>query len=263
DDEAIIKTDSDKLYGILSNLVKNAIKYTDQGKIVFGYKKKDKFLEFYIKDTGIGIPKEKQQTIFERFIQADIIDKKAREGAGLGLSISKAYIEMLGGKIWLESEDKLGSTFYFTIPCDVEKTKINRNTENQKNDNLTSQIKKIKILIVEDDEASNLFLVALLKKLNTETLTATNGSEAIEICRSNPDLDLILMDIKMPVINGYEATRQIREFNKSVVIIAQTAYGLAGDDEKAIKAGCNSYIKKPVLKNKLFSLINQYFGKQQ
>ncbi|MBE9467398.1 MAG: hybrid sensor histidine kinase/response regulator, partial [Bacteroidetes bacterium] len=132
DDEAIIKTDSDKLYGILSNLVKNAIKYTDQGKIVFGYKKKDRFLEFYIKDTGIGIPKEKQQIIFERFIQADIIDKKAREGAGLGLSISKAYIEMLRGKIWLESKIGLGSTFYFTIPYVVEIIEINQKTKKQK-----------------------------------------------------------------------------------------------------------------------------------
>ncbi|MBE9467474.1 MAG: response regulator [Bacteroidetes bacterium] len=259
-EEAFIKTDCEKLYGILSNLVKNAIKYTDHGKVVFGYVKKDKFLEFYIKDTGIGIEKEKQQTIFERFIQADIIDKKAREGAGLGLSISKAYIEMLGGKIWLESKIGLGSIFYFTIPFDTEKIKLNKKNENKKNKIL---LKKLKILIVEDDDSSNLYLATVLKKINAKILIATNGSEAIEISRSNPDLDLILMDVKMPIINGYEATRQIRKFNKSVVIIAQTAYGLAGDDKKSIKAGCNSYIKKPILKDKLFSLINQYFGKYQ
>jgi hypothetical protein len=118
--EATIKTDSEKLNSILTNLVKNAIKYSNEGTIEFGYIKKDTIIEFYVKDTGIGIPKDRQLAIFERFIQADIADKMAQQGAGLGLSISKAYVEILGGKIWVESEEGIGSTFYFTLPYNVE-----------------------------------------------------------------------------------------------------------------------------------------------
>jgi signal transduction histidine kinase len=121
--EAFIKTDREKLYAILTNLVKNAIKYTNKGSIEFGYFKKVEMIEFYFKDTGIGIPKDRQEAIFERFIQADIADKQARQGAGLGLSITKAYIEMLGGKIWVESQDGIGSTFYFTLPYNAEPMK--------------------------------------------------------------------------------------------------------------------------------------------
>ena len=117
--ETIIKTDPEKLYAILTNLVKNAIKYSNEGSIEFGYELKDNFLEFFVRDTGIGIPNNRQQAIFDRFIQADIPDKMARQGAGLGLSISKAYIEMLGGKIWVESEEGVGSTFYFTLPYET------------------------------------------------------------------------------------------------------------------------------------------------
>jgi PAS domain S-box-containing protein len=257
--EAIIKTDREKLFAILTNLVKNAIKYTDKGSIEFGYSINGEQFEFYVKDTGIGIDNDRQIAIFERFIQADIEDKMARQGAGLGLAISKAYVEILGGELWVESKKDIGSTFYFTIPYNAEKMEIYRNTENQETKNLTSPIKKLKILIVEDDETSNLFLNTILKEQKTEIICATTGTEAIKLCRENPDLDLILMDIKMPDMDGYEATKQIREFNKDVVIIAQTAHGLAGDREKAMVAGCNEHIPKPIEKKKLLSLIEQYF----
>ena len=257
--EAIIKTDREKLFAILTNLVKNAIKYTDKGSIEFGNSINGEQFEFYVKDTGIGIDNDRQIAIFERFIQADIEDKMARQGAGLGLAISKAYVEILGGELWVESKKDIGSTFYFTIPYNAEKMEIYRNTENQETKNLTSPIKKLKILIVEDDETSNLFLNTILKEQKTEIICATTGTEAIKLCRENPDLDLILMDIKMPDMDGYEATKQIREFNKDVVIIAQTAHGLAGDREKAMVAGCNEHIPKPIEKKKLLSLIEQYF----
>ncbi|MEA3443334.1 MAG: ATP-binding protein, partial [Bacteroidota bacterium] len=268
--EATIKTDREKLYAILTNLVKNAIKYTNEGVIEFGYKlKRDKEaaeLEFYVKDTGIGIPKDRQEAIFERFIQADIADKMARQGAGLGLAITKAYVEMLGGKIWVESqEDNLptgqagGSKFYFTVPYNTESaTEIDRQPEpSEKN----YDVRKIKILIAEDDEVSELFLDKTVEMYSKEILKARTGAETVEICRHNPDVDLILMDICMPDINGYEATMVIREFNKEVIIIAQTAYGLKGYRKKAIESGCNDYIAKPINKMELQAMIQKYFAK--
>ena len=152
--EAIIRTDNEKVYSILTNLVKNAIKFSDEGAIEFGYIKRGETLEFYVKDTGIGIPKDRQDVIFERFIQADITDKKAFQGAGLGLSISKAYVEMLGGNIWVESEVGIGSIFYFTLPYNAEpeeKKVVGKSISAEDKEN---EIKNLKILIAEDDETS-------------------------------------------------------------------------------------------------------------
>jgi signal transduction histidine kinase/CheY-like chemotaxis protein len=258
---AIIRTDREKVFAILTNLVKNAIKYTHEGTIEFGYLKKDDFLEFYVKDTGIGVPKHRQVAIFERFVQADIEDKMALQGAGLGLAITKSYVEMLGGKIWVESEEGLGSTFYFTLPYT---TTLIENTENNivaPADTAYSFANKLKILIVEDDETSEKLISINVTDFSNEVIKARNGIEGIEICRNIPDIDLILMDIQMPLMNGYEASRQIRHFNNDVIIIAQTAFGLSGDREKAIAAGCNDYITKPISKTALMSLIHKYFKK--
>ena len=261
--EAIIRTDNEKIYSILTNLVKNAIKYSKEGAIEFGYLKKGETLEFYVKDTGIGIPKNRQSAIFERFVQADISDKMARQGAGLGLSISKAYVEMLGGKIWVESEEGIGSTFYFTVPYNtepVEKKFVGKVVPAQAGENqINPEVSGLKILIAEDDETSETLITIDVDKFSKEILKARTGFEAVEVCRNNPDTDLILMVIQMPVMNGYEATRQIRQFNKDVLIIAQTAFGLSGDREKAIEAGCNDYISKPINKAELLSLIQKYF----
>ncbi|WP_166964966.1 hybrid sensor histidine kinase/response regulator [Yeosuana marina] len=259
--KAIIKTDREKLFAIFTNLVKNAIKYTERGSIELGCNKKDEYLEFYVKDSGIGIDKDRQKAIFERFIQADISDKHAYQGAGLGLSISKAYIEMLGGKLWVESEKGFGSTFYFTIPYTSELKKQAISAIETYNDQTDNQIKNLKILIVEDDETSDLLISIMLTKMSRKILNARNGIEAIELCRNNPDIDLILMDIKMPTMDGYETTQQIRLFNEDVIIIAQTAFGLTGDRENAIAAGCNAYISKPIVKEELMLLLQQYFIK--
>jgi len=268
--DAIIGTDNEKVYTILSNLVKNAIKYTDEGSIEFGYKIVETIhelplLEFYVKDTGIGIPKERQKAIFERFIQADITDKMARQGAGLGLTIAKSYVEMLGGKIWIESEEGIGSTFYFTLPYNgkqKEKKVIGRVVQTEEAKNLIHpKVPGLKVLIAEDDETSEMFMLILAKIFGKEILKAQTGLETINICRNNSDIDLILMDIQMPEMNGIEATRQIRQFNKEVIIIAQTAYGLAGDREEALEAGCNDYISKPIIKDELLELIQKYFKK--
>ncbi|MFH0761093.1 MAG: ATP-binding protein [Bacteroidota bacterium] len=260
--EAVIITDHEKIFTILTNLVKNAIKYTDEGSIEFGYNLKTEsqstVLEFFIKDTGIGIPKDRQEAIFERFIQADITDKMARQGAGLGLSISKAFVELLGGKIWVRSQEGKGSIFYFTIPFRPQPHPKSDITTFVSGVGEKSQKRNLKVLIVEDDRISDLLILSFLKrKISHSVLHSETGVEAIETCRNNPDLDLVLMDIKMPDMNGYEATRQIRQFNKEVVIIAQTAFGLSGDREKAIEAGCNDYIAKPFNKDELFALIQK------
>ncbi|MFA5973277.1 MAG: PAS domain S-box protein [Lentimicrobiaceae bacterium] len=267
--EALITTDREKVYAILTNLVKNAIKYTDKGMIEFGYNLEvapqhaaalpAPLLGFYVKDTGIGIPADRQQAIFDRFVQADITDTRAFQGAGLGLTISKAYVEMLGGKLWVESAEGKGSTFFFTIPYRlVQKVKTD-DTKLVLSIETMDQVKKLKVLIVEDDETSEMLIKIALKAFAKEILTVSTGIKAIESCHNNPDINLVLMDIKMPVMDGYEATRQIREFNKDVVIIAQTAYGLSGDEDKALRAGCNYYISKPIAVAELKSLIQKHF----
>ncbi len=267
-DGSTIKTDREKVYAILTNLVKNAIKYTNDGSIEFGYNlvgtQNVASLQFYVKDTGIGIPKDRQKAIFERFIQADISDKMALQGAGLGLSISKAYVEMLGGKIWVESEPGKGTIFYFTIPYNAEKKTESIISRIVSTDGAERKINPegsgLKVLIAEDDKTSDLLLTKALKKYCHEVLHAENGVETIREFRRNPDIDLVLMDIKMPELNGYEVTRQIREFNRDVIIIAQTAYGLVGDREKAIEAGCNDYITKPILVYELLALLQKHLN---
>lgn len=257
DQEALILTDKEKVSAILINLVKNAFKFTFKGDSVeFGYEVKNSEYTFFVKDTGIGIPPEQTDIIFERFRQVNDSLNRKFEGAGLGLSISKAYVEMLGGKIWVESEYQAGSTFYFTIPdSGLEKA------ENAENKGLRekNEINKLKILIVDDDETSSVLLSKLMKDYGKEIFKANNGAKAVEICRYNPDIDLIMMDIQMPEKDGYQATKQIRESNKEVIIIAQTAFALSGDDLKAREAGCSDYIAKPIKRDSLDELINKWF----
>jgi PAS domain S-box-containing protein len=266
-EETVVMTDREKVYAVLSNLVKNAIKYTDNGIIEFGYNliayNGPVEIQFYVRDTGIGIPANRQQAIFDRFVQADISDSRAFQGAGLGLAISKAYVEMLGGKIWVESQEGKGSVFYFTIPYNPkskEKSLLNKPVSLSDTPN---QLKKLKILIVEDDETSGMLLAIALKSIGKEILTVNRGGAAIETCRNNPDFDLVMMDIKMPDMDGYEATRQIRQFNKHVVIIAQTAFGLKGDRQKALDAGCDEYITKPLSVAVLMELVRRYFESEK
>ena len=266
-ENAIIRTDNEKVYGVLTNLIKNAIKFTYDGSIEFGYDIVEAqriaplqhllSLQFYVKDTGVGIPKYLQQTIFERFRQGSNDINRMYEGSGLGLAIAKSYVKMLGGEIWVESEEGNGSTFYFTIPYNPV---LEEKTEIKGVDSLELkkvQMKNLKILIVEDDEVSFSLLKRTIRKIGKEVLHAITGVEAVEACRSNPDLDLVLMDIRMPIMDGNEATRQIRQFNKDVIIIAQTAYAFTGDSDKALEAGCNNYITKPINMALLFELIKK------
>lgn len=260
-DQAFINTDQEKVYAILTNLVKNAVKFTEKGSVEMGYFVKENFLTFYIKDTGIGIPKNRQDFVFDRFVQADISDVMARQGAGLGLSISKAYVEVLGGEIWIETEYSKGSVFYFTLPYKSKVISV-ENVENEILPNIEqNSTKDYKLLIAEDDVISKMLISILVKKIGREIISVKNGSEAVEACIKNPDLDLIFMDIQMPEINGYEATRRIRKFNKDVVIIALTAYALSGDREKAIEAGCNDYTTKPIKDEEVKRIFFKYLKK--
>jgi PAS domain S-box-containing protein len=259
-EEAVIQSDREKLYAILVNLVKNAIKYSDTGSIEFGYSLNEKHLVFFIKDTGIGIPEDKKEAIFNRFIQADITDKRAFQGAGLGLAISKSYVEMLGGSIWVESLEGNGSTFYFTIPYNANHEELISERKLVSPEPIEHSLKKLKILVAEDDESSEKLLTEILKKYCKEEIRVNNGKDAVKTCKDNPDIDLIFMDIQLPDMNGYEATREIRKFNKSVLIIAQTAYALTGDRELTLKAGCNDYISKPIDKRLLKEMIQKYFN---
>jgi len=261
-EDAIIFTDKEKFSAIITNLVKNAIKFTSVGVIEFGCVKKGEMLEFYVSDTGLGILKEQENYIFERFRQGSESLNRTYEGAGLGLSISKAYVEMLGGEIWVESEYGKGSTFHFTIPCDrgMDGEIVKRNIGAA--DESEIKIGNLKILVADDDETSEMLIGRYIEKFSNEILTANNGVDAVKVCRQHPDLNFILMDIKMPKMDGLEATRQIRKFNKEVVIIAQSAYALAGDREKALEAGCNDYISKPFGKASLKELIKKYLISQ-
>ena len=256
-EKAILQTDKEKLYAALTNLIKNAIKYTNEGSIEFGYQRKGDFIEFFIKDTGIGIPRDKKNKIFDRFIQADSRLAKPYEGAGLGLAISQAYVKMLGGEIWVESEEGKGSEFYFTIPYNPPE-KIS--TENMQKNNFLRAPEKLKeqtVLIAEDDEAAYIYLYELLESTCKKIIRTKTGTETVKAVRENTDIALILMDIKMPETDGYEATRQIRAFNNTVTIIAQTAYAHKEDRKKALEAGCDEYIAKPIDENDLFAIIEK------
>ena len=258
-DEANVTTDREKLFAILTNLVKNAVKHTEKGTIDFGYTIKDKEIIFHVKDSGIGIPDNRKEAIFKRFIQADITNKMALQGAGLGLSISKAYVEMLGGKLWLESQEGQGSTFYFTLPYfrnigTIPHIKVKEKTT-------TEEVlkNKLKILIAEDDKISELLISLAVKNLVSEIIYAKNGIEAIDACKNNPDIDLVLMDMQMPKMDGHEATQKIRKFNKDIIIIAQTANALSNESEVMLEAGCNDIISKPIQIEELKRLIGKHF----
>ncbi len=261
--DLIIKSDRDKIKQILVNLLKNALKFTSEGHIQYGFNVESNglhpVLKFYIKDTGIGIPKDKQDFIFHVFRQVEDSYTKSFGGAGVGLSIAKKLIEFLGGKIWLESEEGMGTTFYFTIPYEEvvlveEDDRISINKQKQ------NEISQKIVLIVEDDESSYKYLNLLILRLGHITHWAKNGEQAIEFCKIHSDIDLVLMDINMPVMNGYESTKKIKKLLPDLPIIAQTAYAMGGDKDKILEVGCDDYISKPINKELLFEKIESVWS---
>ncbi|MCD4694765.1 MAG: response regulator [Bacteroidales bacterium] len=257
--DLIIQTDPSKLKQILINLLKNALKFTDDGHVHFGYNietvQGKSAIKFYVEDTGIGIEADMFGLIFEIFRQVDDSNTRMYGGTGIGLSISKKLTELLGGRIWLDSEKGKGSTFYFFIPF-KEYKKISKPFINKAKKE--SRLNGKTVLIVEDVEVSFELLKIVFEKSGINTIWAIDGKTAIEYCKENKNIGLILMDINMPDMDGYETTRQIRKFNKDIVIIAQTAYALAGDREKALEAGCDDYLTKPIKKEVLMTIIKNY-----
>jgi len=257
-----IFADVNMLQVIIRNLVSNAVKYTPSGgKIYFAARVgSDKRVEISVQDSGIGMSADLIGSLFQLNVKTNRKGTAGEPSTGLGLIICKEFIEKHGGELQVESEVDKGSTFRFFIPYNTAMNEITDNTSAEPKADESQRNKKIKILIAEDDETSEMLISIALKEMSSEILKVDSGQDAVEACRNNPDLDLILMDIKMPGIGGYEATRQIRQFNKKVVIIAQTAYGEAGDRDLALKTGFNDYISKPLSVAFLQDLIRGYFN---
>lgn len=253
----IVMTDSCRLKQILSNLINNAIKFTDKGIIKIGYKQKKSFIEFYVEDTGIGISPDIQDIIFDSFRQNDSSYTRIYEGNGLGLAISKGLVTILGGEIGVKSVSGEGSLFYFTIPYHpvVEKKQKPKITTSVKFDG-----KNRLILIVEDDLFSKTIMECNLKKFNCRVLHASNGKEAVDLCKIRNDISLVLMDLEMPVMNGIDATVEIKKITKNIPIIAVTAYVLKRDKDNCFKAGFDDYVSKPVMINDLIKIFSKHLA---
>jgi PAS domain S-box-containing protein len=262
DKESTILTDKTKLIKILSNLLENALKFTREGFIELGYQLKTDSepveLAIYVKDTGIGIKKENQETVFIKFSQEEKSASRNVGGLGLGLSIANENTTLLGGNITLQSEKGKGSTFFVTIPYKPVNAKIN-NSNADKTTTIEKQ-DKYTILIVEDEEVNHLYLETLLEycEINFKTIHAKHGKEAVEMCKENSEIDFVLMDMKMPIMTGFEATKLIKVFRPNLPIVAQTAYSTKEEKEQAISAGCDDFISKPISEKKLNEIINKY-----
>jgi len=241
-------SDEQKIYQILNNLLSNAFKFTKAGAVEFGYALSGEDVEFFVRDTGIGISKEKTDFIFGRFNQADISAGRGYEGSGLGLAIAKGFVTLLGGKIWFESEEGVGSLFKFTIPYGPT---LSDTLKPAPRPAISLPSMKLdwsdkKFLIVEDEMSNYLLLETILRnRTQVKLVHAKNGHEALEIFKNTPELALILMDLKMPGMDGFTATRKIRQLNKHIPIVAITAYFQPEDRQKALEAGCNDCISKP------------------
>jgi len=248
---------------IIRNLASNAVKFTPRGgKVDISARMlPDRFIEISVADTGIGM----NQEILDKLFRLDgKVNREGTEGeasTGLGLILCKEFIEKQGGKLWVESEEGKGSVFYFTLPYAEESEERNLGQNGHVASESATVPDNLKILIAEDDETSELLISIAVKMFGNEILLAKTGEEAVGISRNNPDIDLILMDVQLPELDGYEATRQIREFNKDVIIVALTGFGFTGEREKAIQAGCNDYFSKPVNKYKLKAVRQKYFSK--
>ncbi len=257
DNNIILYSDEQKIVKVISCLIDNAIKFTEEGVIRITCMMKPDAIEVHVVDTGVGIPPQNEKIIFERFRQGDEGYNRKHGGTGLGLSISKAYVEALGGHLFYKPAGK-GSDFGFHIPLKWRQIYINNPfiTEHQNNPDYSSQT----FLIAEDDPTNFAYIVRLLAPTSVNLIAASDGEDAVQKFNENPNINLVLMDIKMPFMNGYEATAKIRESNETVPIIATTAYAMSGDKERCLQSGFSGYISKPINRVELFDIIAKFLS---
>jgi CheY-like chemotaxis protein/anti-sigma regulatory factor (Ser/Thr protein kinase) len=261
DAEYSVLSDKNRLRQVFNNLLGNALKFTNEGYIELGYDLMDEHVRFYVKDSGIGITPENQKVIFERFRQEDNSYTRKHGGTGLGLAISKQIVELLGGEIGVESKLDQGASFYFTLPLEqrAEPLPSGAKLDRPRYQNNLKLAKK-KILIAEDDSSNYMFLESLLRSTEAELIWARNGHQAVDIHAGRDDIDLILMDIRMPEMNGLQATEKIRSTDQGIPIIALTAFAFADDREKSMEAGCTEHLSKPVKIEDLKRVLQKYLG---
>lgn len=252
--------DTGRLQQVLLNLVYYSLRYTQQGKIQFGYQIDEisQKLEFFLHDTSDGLTKEEQKTVFDRFMVIDKSEAGKLEDPGLGLTIAREIVKALGGRIWVESEKEKGTSFFFQIPFEVA-------DEIHHHDGMPEELLLTKpfnfankvILIVDDEDVNAMFLEAVFQETGAQTIFAKNGIQAVDLLKSINKIDLVLMDLKMPLMNGIAATKEIRKFNKSVPIIAQTALASEEDKNECLSAGCNNVILKPIEVLELMQMVSE------
>lgn len=256
---AQIYLDNTRLQQILFNLLSNAIKFTSEGVVEFGVSLKDKMLEFYVKDSGIGVEEKDHTKIFEMFGQADASSTRLHGGSGLGLTISKKLVELMGGKMWVESEKGKGSIFFFTLPYNpVVAVSSERDAAEA-----VAEIQKDCLLLVEDNIVNQRLTKLILEKSGYKVLTANNGQIAVDMYKKHREIKLVLMDVQMPVLDGLLATQAIREYESSAKlnrtpVVALTAHAMKGDKEKCLEAGCDNYLSKPIMMEMLVGTIRKY-----
>ncbi len=265
DKSLCIYTDLRKLKQIMINLLKNALKFTAVGRIDYGFTIEKQggraYYKFFVKDTGIGIPSSKVNFIFDVFRQVDDSDTRLYEGVGIGLSVAKRYVEILGGRIWVETALGKGSSFYFTLPAESNKEELS--IQDVFPNKLEKSYVGKTILIAEDVPSAYTLLKILLEKEGFVTIWAKNGRQAVNYCQTVPEIQLVLMDLKMPDMSGFDAARIIKKDFPNLPIIAQTAYAVEGDREKAMEVGFDEYIEKPIQKAKMFHIIYEILEKNQ
>jgi len=258
--QLFVMTDPMRLQQILTNLLSNALKFTEFGSIEFGYTKQEDTLSFFVKDSGIGILRSKQKLLFQRFSQLDPSTTRKYGGTGLGLAISKNLVDLLGGTIGMESNPGKGSIFYFTIPFKPVKAQPAKNNIKLDLNNINWEGKTI--LIAEDMMQNYLLMEALLKRSEVRLLHAVNGQIAVDIVKSEPNIDLILMDIQLPIKTGYEALKEILEIRPDIPIMSYTAFALPHEREKSLTAGFVDFIPKPIKADILIPMLDKYLHNQ-
>ncbi len=266
EENIVISIDKYMFRGILFKLLDNAFKFTNKGYIETGYNisKANKVIRFYVKDTGIGIPDNDLDSVFEKFSKVDSSSTAKYGGCGIGLTIAKAFTEKLGGSIWLESVENEGSTFYFSIPleeCFVEDPV--KKADCNKTEIPVYNWKDKNILIVDDISMNIALLEEMLARTGAKCFKAFHGKEAVEFVRNSKEIDLILMDVRMPVMTGAEAVEEIKDINKDILIITQTAYINSENKKEIMSYGFDDYIEKPIKTHELLSLIDRYFQKKR